>query len=89
VHRPDACQHLSSSIFSFNEEFGEATFGVLAKSVLSDADQSSFTKLRFSFQTHPFISAVTSAPCGKHDTTITTTHSSTTDDDIIYQSCSH
>jgi len=74
VHRPNVFQHLSSSIFSFNEEFGEATSGVLAKSVLSDADYSSFTKL---FQTQPFISAVTTATCGKHDTT-TTTHSSTT-----------
>jgi len=39
VHRPDVFQHLFPSIFSFNEEFGEATFGVQAKSVLSDADQ--------------------------------------------------
>jgi len=89
VHRSDVFQHLYSSIFFFNEEFREATFGVLAKSVLSDSDQSSFTKLRFSFQTQLFISAVTTATCGKHDTT-TTTHSSTTDDDdIIYQPCSH
>jgi len=86
VHRPNVFQHLSSSIFSFNEEFGEATFGVLAKSVLSDADHSSFTKLQFSFQTQPFISAVTTAKCGKHDTT---THSATTADDDIYQPCSH
>jgi len=48
VHRPNVFQLLSSSIFSFNKEFGEATFGVLAKSILSDADQSSFTKLQFS-----------------------------------------
>jgi len=83
------CLPTSFLIFSFDEEFGEATFGVLAKSVLSDAHQSSFTKIQFSFQTQPFISAVTTARCGKHDTT-TTTYSSTTDDDnIIYQPCSH
>jgi len=42
VHRPNVFQHLSSSIFSYNEEFGEVTFGVgnLWSSLPSDDFQS-------------------------------------------------
>jgi hypothetical protein len=60
THNLDIFQHLQSSIFSFDEEYGEASLAVLARSVITDADQSTFSKLQASYQAQPFISASTS-----------------------------
>lgn len=53
-----AVHYLSTSIYAFNEEHGEAGFAVLGRTVLGDSDRSRFSKLQKAYQAQPLFQAL-------------------------------
>ena len=69
-------KHLSSSIYSFNEEVGEVMFAQLARTVLGDTDQSSLAKLQEAYKAQPYVAAFHLSPMRTHTVKQKTSHKS-------------